>query len=259
MTTSTSRRTFDTVFGRKPLLAMLHLKGDDGDDRFARAVAEIDILTRAGVDAVIVENYFGDISDMERVLSHLASRPDAITYGVNALDHDARGFELAREYDASFLQLDSVAGHLPMSDDGDFAAWLDEERRRTDAVLLGGVRFKYQPYLSGNPLGVDLGLATNRCDAVVVTGTGTGMQTDLAKIQEFRRLLPAIFPLVVGAGITLENAAEQLAVADGAIVGSYLKDTFTDNGDVDAEHAGDLVAQFARIRQDDASSIEVSS
>ncbi|MDL9981268.1 BtpA/SgcQ family protein [Microbacterium sp. ASV49] len=259
MTAPTIRRTFDAVFRSKPLLAMLHLKGEDPDDRLARAVAEIDILVEAGVDAVIVENYFGGVSDMERVLAHLASRPDPITYGVNALDQDARGFELAREYDASFLQLDSVAGHLPAAADAEFASWLAEERGRTNAVLLGGVRFKYQPYLSGNPLDVDLTLATDRCDAVVVTGSGTGVQTDGEKIAEFRRLLPAGFPLIVGAGVTVDNAAEQLASTDGAIVGSYLKDTHTDNGDVDPQHAAELVAAFARVRNDVASVVEGAS
>lgn len=259
MSTAHARRTFDAVFGQKPLLAMLHLRGEDSDDRLARARTEIDILTAAGVDAVIVENYFGTLDDMERVLEHLASRDEPITYGVNALDHDARGFELARVYGAAFLQLDSVAGHLTPEGDEAFASWLAEERERTDALLLGGVRFKYQPYLSGNPLSVDLALATQRCDAVVVTGSGTGVQTDLAKIHEFRSLLPTDFPLVVGAGVTAGNAAEQLASADGAIVGSYLKDTFTDTGEVDAQHARQLVTAFEQLRGRAASSIGATS
>ena len=53
-------------------------------------------------------------------------------------------------------------------------------------LLLGGVRFKYQPVLSENPLDVDLQLASQRCDAVVVTGDKTEEQTSPLKIAQFR-------------------------------------------------------------------------
>ena len=62
-----------------------------------------------------------------------------------------------------------------------------------------------------------------RCDAIVVTGAGTGISTDLDKIKNFRAIL-GDFPLIVGAGMTAETAQEQLTFSDGAIVGSYFKE-----------------------------------
>lgn len=62
-----------------------------------------------------------------------------------------------------------------------------------------------------------------RVDAIVVTGAGTGIRTDLEKIRTFRSIL-GDFPLIVGAGITAETAREQLALSDGAIVGSDFKE-----------------------------------
>ena len=61
-----------------------------------------------------------------------------------------------------------------------------------------------------------------RAEAVVVTGAGTGVETPLGKIIRFREIVGG-HPLVVGAGLTVDNAYEQLCVSDGAIVGSFFK------------------------------------
>lgn len=225
-----------------PVFAMLHLKGETPADRQDRARREIDLLWQAGVDAVIVENYFGTVDDVVWALEYLrAERPD-VRLGLNVLDDDWRGFELARAYGVAFLQLDSVAGHLAPSDDAEFAERIGEERARTDALVFGGVRFKYQPYRSGRPLAEDLRLGAQRCDAIVVTGEGTGLLTPTEKVAEFRAVVGPGFPLVVGAGVTAANADAQLAGADGVIVGSALKDTLVDTGDVSAEQADAFVA-----------------
>lgn len=235
--------------GTLPLVAMAHLKGDDPDERFDRAVREIDIFRRAGVCAVMVENYFGTPDDAERVLAYLQDSSLPIRYGINILDDDSRSFELARRYDADIIQLDSVAGHLTPDDDAVFGAWLNEQRARTRALVLGGVRFKYQPYLSGRSLREDLAIAQTRCDAVVVTGPATGVETDPASILEFREILGSGFPLIVGAGVTAANCATQLARADGAIVGSSLKDNGRDDGEIDLANCAEMSGLFARLRQ----------
>ena len=59
-----ARARFDDRFpGDKPVLAMLHLKGEDEQDRLSRARTEIDVLLDAGVDALVVENYFGTVTE----------------------------------------------------------------------------------------------------------------------------------------------------------------------------------------------------
>ncbi|MBO4204410.1 BtpA/SgcQ family protein [Micromonospora echinofusca] len=241
------RPFLDEFDSQLPVFAMLHLSGDTAAEKLDLAKREIDVLWSEGVDAVIVENYFGDVDDVENVLRYLTESAPEVRFGINILRQDWTAFELARQFHALFIQLDSVAGHLPPDDDGTFAARLAAEREQTTSHVLGGVRFKYQPYLSGRSLEEDLSLARARCGAVVVTGDGTGMETPPEKIEQFRRLLGDDFPLVVGAGVTPANCVDQLAHADAVIVGSYLKDTYTDTGTVDRGHVREFVRAIREV------------
>ena len=88
-------------------------------------------------------------------------------------------------------------------------------------VILGGVRFKYTTS-SKNPLEKDLEEGMSRCDAIVTTGEGTGIETPIEKLRIFKNYL-GDFPLIIGAGLNTKNAYEQLQIAGGAIVGSSFK------------------------------------
>lgn len=139
------------------------------------------------------------------------------------LDFPDMAFDLARKYGAKFVQMDSVCGHLEPNYEKPFLKKLEAMRGDGDIFLLGGVRFKYQPVRSGRSLDEDLKLGMDCCDAIVVTGEGTGISTELDKIKTFRVIL-GDFPLIVGAGMTAETIREHLIFSDGSIVGSYFKE-----------------------------------
>lgn len=231
----------DSFHNPIPVFAMLHLKGDSETEKFDRARRETEILWDSGVDSIIVENYYGTTDDVIAVCEWLSTEARDVVFGINILRDDRAAFELATRFGARFVQLDSVAGHLRVDDDEVFGQWLNDSRGVADFFVLGGVRFKYQEYLSGRSLEEDLRLGASRCDAVVVTGDGTGLQTPASKTREFRSIVGPDFPLVIGAGVTPASCAEDLADANAVIVGSYLKDTFIDTGDVDKEHTREFV------------------
>ena len=206
----------------KPVIGMLHLLGGGEEDVLAIAREEIEIMYGAGVNAVMVENYFGGTRDVGNVLSLLREEYADRVYGVNVLGDFETAFNLAEQYNAAFVQVDSICGHLSPSHEQAYFDAIDRCRVETGIFLMGGVRFKYQPVRSGRTLAEDLAIGRRHCDAIVVTGEGTGIATDMEKIKEFRSHLPDS-PLIVGAGITADTCAAQLAVADGGIVGSYFK------------------------------------
>jgi len=244
---SAKGKFLDLFKNSKPILGMLHLKGDTDEEVLKIAIKEIEFLCQNGVDAIVVENYFGKPHHVEMMLKYLNENRNDIIYGVNLLDDDVLSFELAKRYDAKFMQLDSVAGHLEIPDDKKFHEFITCKRQECDAFVIGGVRFKYQPYKSGRTLEEDLKIGMTRCDAIVVTGDATGMETNLDKISSFRRVI-GDFPLVVGAGMTPENCSKQFEIADAAVVGSYFKDTCKDTGDVCVEHVINFMDAVRKCR-----------
>ena len=225
--------TYQELFGtQKPVMAMLHLKADANMGMMERAVKEAECYLQHGVEALLVENYFGSDHDCEKVLAWLKQEHPEAIYGVNVLGGDAIAFELADKYDAKFVQIDSVCGHLRPKQDEAYARELNAYRAHSKALLFGGVRFKYQMVRSGRSLEEDLLLARERCDAIVVTGEGTGLKTPMEKVAEFRSIV-GDFPLIVGAGVTLDTVEETFLNGDGAIIGSYFKTDHRDIGDVE--------------------------
>lgn len=231
----------------KPILAMLHLKGTSDEDIVTRFKKEIDIFVENGVDCIIIENYFGTYRHMEMALEYVQSLHLDIPYGVNCLNVDPMGFELAGKYGASFVQLDSVVGHVKARDEDTLDAFFKLYRERYNVMVLGGVRFKYQPVLSEKSVEEDLQIAMTRCDAICVTQDATGQETSLDKIIQFRNAI-GDFPLIVGAGVTPENMEKQFAYADGAIVGSYFKDNYKDAGEVSGEHVRNIIDAAKKVR-----------
>lgn len=227
------KKLLDLFPNTKPIIGMIHLYGYDDFEQLNLAMREINIYKQYGVDAVLIENYsyYSDAKTVEYVLDYLCSYHPNIVYGVNILGDYKKAFELASKYNAKFIQIDSVAGHLPFKEDKNFATELKNLRSSVDSFLLGGVRFKYQPVLSGLSLEEDLSNGMKRCDAIVVTGEATGISTDLEKIKEFRKII-GTKPLIVGAGLNYNNCLEQLEIADGGIVGSYFKEGHIDSGEV---------------------------
>lgn len=237
-------------FKKKPVIAMLHMKRDRKMSALRRMQAETDLYTKHGIDAVLVENYFGDQIDCERGLEWLwQNRPD-VCYGVNILGSYKQAFRLADKYGASFVQIDSVCGHLMPTKDAQYEEELNAVRQQYPHIqVLGGVRFKYQPVRSGRTLKEDLNISKGRCTAVVTTGDGTGIMTPTEKLIEFRELL-GDFPLVVGAGVTAENVGEQLSYADAVIIGSWLKEHHDAENEVSETNVRTFMEQVRAWRKE---------
>ena len=108
-------------YSKKPIIAMLHLMGDSRSDVLERMVREANIYYENGVDAVMVENYFGGAEDCEAGLKWLAGHFSGRLYGVNILGNYELAFRLAKDYGGSFVQIDSVCGHLPPEKDEAYA------------------------------------------------------------------------------------------------------------------------------------------
>ncbi len=236
-------------FWRKtPILGMLHLAGGDP---VRRALEEFALYEDEGVDGVIVENYHGAVSDVQKTIEAIQKRGTLLEVGVNILPNNYQiALHLAEAFGCSFIQLDYVAGKYDLAPRGiNLEHYLSCREKRKDILVLGGVWPKYYTPLEGSDLENDLREGMERADAIVVTGEETGMKTPLEKIREFRRVL-GDYPLIIGAGLTPYNVYEQLLIAEGAIVGSYFKRNMQTNSPVDRERVQQLMTAVHTVRKE---------
>ena len=82
-----------------------------------------------------------------------------------------------------------------------------------------------------------------------MTGSGTGVETPSEKIRMFRETIKD-YPLIVGAGLNSQNAYEQLAIANGAIVGSSLKVGGQTQNPLDVGRIRELMAVVKQVREE---------
>jgi len=211
------KEKFETIFQiNKPVIGMIHLSGKNNRDRVKRALEELTTYQEEGVDGAIIEDYHGTSQNVYETLKQSSLLRLKIIRGVNVLRNPYSAFKLAFNFGAKLIQFDSV-----QTPDLDLELYNQLRKEYPNTAVLGGVGFKYiSP--TGNPLETDLLEGKSRCEAIVTTGSGTGIETPVKKLREYKRLLGE-FPLIVGAGVNLDNVQEQLQICDGAIVGSYFK------------------------------------
>jgi len=233
---------FKEIFSEKPIIGMIHLAGKDKDEKVKRALEELAIYEQEGVNGAIIEDYHGSIMDVYEVLKQSQGKFKNVVRGVNILRNPYSGFKLACDYGARFVQFDSV-----QTSDLDIESYRRERKIYPDILVFGGVGFKYTSP-TGNPLEVDLAEAMPRCGVVVTTGSGTGIETPIDKLKQFREKL-GDFPLIVGAGVTLDNIYEQLSIVDGVIIGSYFKPKGNTQLPVERQRVKDLMEAVRDVRK----------
>jgi uncharacterized protein len=153
----------------------------------------------------------------------------ALSLGFNVLRNDARAaLALCAACGGSFIRVNVLAGAM-LTDQGLIEGNAFETlryRRQVcpEAQIFADVHVKHAVPLGSWSLEaaardtVERGLA----DALIVSGDGTGLPTDLADLALVRRACPSA-RILLGSGVTLQNVGKYLGAADGFIVGTSLK------------------------------------
>lgn len=241
-------------FKKKEIIGMVHLSGPD---TVQKALEEIRIYEEEGLSGIIVENYHGTLDDVVRTLEMLKYHPTKMHVGVNILPNEYKvAYEICEEFtNVEFIQLDYVAGKYTGGkgfNEQDFVNRLNDKIK-----IFGGVWPKYYTPVEGSDLQGDLDVGLWLADAIVVTGSGTGMVTPLDKIRLFREsmdntqnryVIGKNKPLIVGAGLTPDNVAESLEWAQGGIVGSAFKPNGRTHQMVDRDLVKSFMDEVAKIK-----------
>jgi membrane complex biogenesis BtpA family protein len=238
----------NTLFSHHKLfIGVVHLQplpgsprwGGDLETLIRSAVADARAYERGGANAVCVEN-FGDIPFTKgavalETLAGIVAAGRAVRaavslpIGFNVLRNDARAALAAcAACGGSFIRVNVLTGAM-FTDQGWIEGNAYEVLRYRQQVcpaakIFADVHVKHAVPPAGWRIAdaardtVERGLA----DALIVSGAGTGLAADLADLASVRRACPRT-KLLLGSGVTTDNARDFLRNADGALVGSSLK------------------------------------
>lgn len=257
------------------LIGVVHLLPMPGDPRHAtggfgevqrHALADAQALVEGGVDGLILEN-FGSAPFVKgtaghrlpphqvatlAILARQCAQRFSVPVGVNCLRSDARSaLGIAAAAGASFVRVNVHTGAY-VTDQGLIEGEADHSLRYRQALgaevvaILADVLVKHAAPLA--PLSP--AAATRDClerglaDGVIVTGEATGAPVSRALLEQVREAAGER-PVLVGSGMSPERAAELAPLADGAIVGTWLKQGGQVHAPVDPARVKTLAAALA--------------
>lgn len=262
-----------TIFShRKPVIAMLHLSalpGDPGYDSKAglravvdRAKRELNALQEGGVSGVMVSNEFSlpyltktepiTAITMARVIGEILSEIQ-LPYGVNVLWDGEASIDLALATGAQWVREIFTGAYA-----SDFGLWdtnvgqAARHRQRLgaqDVKLLFNIVPESATYLAARPLSAITKTTVFAClpDALCVSGPTAGAETDTEALKTVKTNAGNV-PVFVNTGVNASNVADQLSIADGAIVGTFFKEGGIFENEADRSRVSQLMAEVERFR-----------
>lgn len=263
---------YGDLFPHSPaLIGLVHLRPLPGSPLYdgcwervvEGALEDARALMEGGIDGLLVENFHDVPFAKSRVGPHTVaamallvqevSRIATVPVGVNVLRNDARSaLAIAAVCGAAFIRVNVHVGVM-VTDQGLLQGRADETlryRRELGArvAIFADVLVKHAvPVGPLDPAQVAFDTARRGlADALIVSGPRTGQPCDPADLRAVRAAVPEA-PLLIGSGITADNATALLALADGALVGTSLKRDGGVHQPVDVERVKALRAAVSNL------------
>ncbi len=233
--------------GRHALIGVIHLKPLPGSPQWGgnfeaivkSAVADAKAYERGGADVLCVEN-FGDVPFTKSAVAAETVAAMAVAgaavraavripIGFNVLRNDAHSaLALCAACGGSFIRVNVHTGAM-VTDQGVIEGNAYQTVRTMQQLAPGTEIFADVLVKHAAPLGdlsieiaardtVERGLA----NALVVSGTGTGVATEIDDVRRVRAACPDT-PILLGSGVTAQNVGSYLDYATGFIVGTSVK------------------------------------
>lgn len=257
---------------KKAVIAMAHIGAlpgapdydvDGGVEKLIEGVlADLARLQDGGVDAVMFGNEFDrpyqlkappeGIAAMTAVIQ--AVKPALrVPFGVNYLWDPLASVAIAAATGAQFVR--EIFTGVFASDMGLWApdcaapARLRAQLGRRDLKLMFNINAEFAFSLDQRPIELRARSAvfSSLADAILISGPLTGESVDRSNLAKAREALPDT-PLFANTGVTLDNVADILRLADGVIIGTHLKVDGVTWNPVDGERVKRFMQAVAALR-----------
>ncbi|MDI9548029.1 MAG: BtpA/SgcQ family protein [Chloroflexota bacterium] len=263
----------EELFGvTKPVIAMCHLHALPGDPGYdpvkglewvvEQGRADLQALQEGGVDAVMFSNEYSlpyltavepiTTACMARIIAEL--RADVrVPFGVNVLWDPTASIDLAVATGAAFVR--EIFTGIYASDFGLWNTNCGAVIRHQHAVhgqhvkLLFNIVPEAAAYLAARDA-ASIARSTvfnTQPDAICVSGLTAGAGTSLSTLKLVKDAIPAT-PVFANTGVNPDNVGDQLAIADGAVVGTFFKQDGYIWNDVDVQRVHALMDKVRALR-----------
>jgi len=263
--------SFQELFGdHKVLIGMVHLgplpgsarDSGDLDGVIRRAVDDAKALYEGGIHGIMVENFFDapfaktnvpPVTVAAMTAAVLAVKEVVpIPIGVNVLRNDVvSAISIAHVCGAQFVRCNVYVGAV-VADQGIIEGAAREAVSARKALgasvqIWADIRVKHAMPLADATLASEAKDAVERglADALILSGAATGSPVEPQWAREAKEAVAA-FPVLVGSGLSTQNAKELMRVADGAIVGTSVKIDGRVEAPVDRDQVAALVHLISR-------------
>lgn len=266
----------DQIFGvKKPIIGMIHslpmpgaprFKNYKLDDVYKYGIEEALRLKEGGVDGIMLENGWdlpfakpdeigSETVAAMAVLGWQIREATGLPLGINTLGNAAMAsLAAAKACKAQFIRVNQFANAYVANEgfvEGKagqimrYRAWIEAE----DVKVMADVHVKH----GSHSITADRPLAEQARDAeffdadvLIATGQRTGDATPVSEVKGIQEAV--ILPVIIGSGLTVDNCREIMSVADGAVVGSSIKEGGVWWGKVSVEQLKALMKIVKELR-----------
>ncbi len=255
----------------KPVIAMAHLPALPGTPQYDRekgvdhivewVARDVAHLVAGGVDAImfcneddrpyVLEAGIEQIATMARVITE--TKPTDIPFGVDFLWDPRAAMAVAHATGSSFIR--EVMTGVYESDMGLWSPSAGKLARFRSQIGADDIKAFYNVVPEfASPLGsrseverAHSAVVSSLADVILVSGKMAGAEADLSVIKVIKGAVDV--PVLVNTGVKPHNVRDYLTVADGAIVGSSLKEDGHTWNPVDPRRVERLMEQVKQVRR----------
>lgn len=261
----------------KPIIGMVHLRPLPGSPMYNPtlmdmkkiihiAQEEAKILEEAGVDGLQIENIWdypyqkgldiskatvaalavavNEVSNNVKipvgVNCHMNGAPESMVCAVSSNAKWIRVFEWCNSFISQVGFVDSVAAET---------ARLRHDLRADNIQVFCDVNVKHGSHYIIHDRSVAeqaMDVEAEGGDAIIVTGFDTGMPPTPERVLEAKKAVK--LPIILGSGVSLDNASELMSIADGAIIGSWFKEDNNWKNPVSYERTKAFMKEIDKLR-----------
>ncbi len=246
---------------------MVHLKPlpgsylyeDNLDDVIDFAIKEAKKLEEANFDAVLIENFNDKPFKKEidkitlasfTVIAKAIKEEVGMKIGINVLRNDSiASYSIAYAIKADFIRVNVLNG-VAITDQGIIEGNAHELFRLKKLVpskikIYADVHVKHSYQFIDFETSLLDTYERALADAIIISGRRTGEEVNIEDVKLAKKYN---IPTIIGSGVNEENIKKFINLADGFIIGSYIKRNGNVNNEIDINRAKRIAELFKSLR-----------